>query len=166
MSQKPPPLLQHEFAAVDEALSAQIARATATLVQAAMAHRTDPSAGIRITLEGGLGAGKTTWVRSFLQALGIAGRIKSPSFSVVESYEADGLQMHHFDFYRQADPAAWQGGGLRDLLSEPAIQLIEWPQRARGLTPAHIQIHINWADNIDAQAPRCLSISINDCYRS
>jgi N-acetylmuramoyl-L-alanine amidase len=163
MSQKPPPLLQHEFAAVDEALSAQIARATATLVQATMAHRTDPSAGIRITLEGGLGAGKTTWVRSFLQALGITGRIKSPSFSVVESYEADGLQMHHFDFYRQADPAAWQGGGLRDLLSEPAIHLIEWPQRAHGLTPAHIQIHINWADNIDAQAPRCLRISINDC---
>jgi tRNA threonylcarbamoyladenosine biosynthesis protein TsaE len=142
---------------VDETLSAAIAHATAGLAMACMRQAT-VQAGLRITLSGDLGAGKTTWVREFLRACGIAGRIKSPSFSVAETYEYSGQVFHHLDFYRQTNPAAWQGGGLRDLLAERAIVLMEWPEQAQGLPPAHIAISIGWKEAVDATAPRTFEI--------
>lgn len=157
MRQNTPLLAAHRFDSVDETLSAVIARATAGMALASMGQAL-PLAGLRITLSGNLGAGKTTWVREFLRACGIAGRIKSPSFSVAQTYEHEGLVFHHLDFYRQSNPAAWQGGGLRDLLTEPAIVLMEWPEHALGLPPAHIEISIGWKEEADATAPRTLEI--------
>lgn len=141
----------------DEAASAAIASATAGLALACMAQA-QVQAGLRITLSGNLGAGKTTWVRAFLRACGVTGRIKSPSFSVAETYEHAGQRFHHLDFYRQSNPAAWQGGGLRDLLTEPGIVLIEWPEHAKGLPPPHIEISIGWKDEADATAPRTIDM--------
>lgn len=89
-----------------------------------------------IALHGDLGAGKTTFVRHLLRALGIAGRIKSPTYAVVEPHEApDGLAIYHFDFYRFADPREWDDAGFRDIFAGPGLKLAEWPENAAGRTP-------------------------------
>ncbi len=89
----------------------------------------------RINLRGSLGAGKTTLVRHLLRALGVQGRIKSPTYAVVEPHEAPGLQIWHFDFYRFSDPREWEDAGFRDLYASPGLKLAEWPDQAAGLLP-------------------------------
>ena len=88
-----------------------------------------------IELRGELGAGKTTLVRYLLQALGITGRIKSPTYAVVEPYELPGLHIWHFDFYRFADPSEFADAGFRDIFASPGLKLVEWPQQAGGYLP-------------------------------
>jgi tRNA threonylcarbamoyladenosine biosynthesis protein TsaE len=89
-----------------------------------------------IALHGDLGAGKTTFVRHLLRALGIQGRIKSPTYAVVEPHEApDGLAIFHFDFYRFNDPREWDDAGFRDIFAGAGLKLAEWPENAAGRTP-------------------------------
>ena len=89
-----------------------------------------------ISLQGDLGAGKTTFVRHLLRALGITGRIKSPTYAVVEPHEApDGLAIFHFDFYRFNDPREWEDAGFRDIFAGPGVKLAEWPENAAGRIP-------------------------------
>ena len=88
-----------------------------------------------IALEGPLGAGKTTFVRHLLRALGVAGRIKSPTYAVLEPHEAGDLAISHLDFYRFSDPREWDEAGLRDVFAQPGLKLAEWPQRAAGWLP-------------------------------
>jgi len=88
-----------------------------------------------IELHGNLGAGKTTLVRHLLRALGVAGRIKSPTYAVVEPHELPGLNIWHFDFYRFSDPREWEDAGFRDLFASPGLKLAEWPEKAAGLLP-------------------------------
>jgi tRNA threonylcarbamoyladenosine biosynthesis protein TsaE len=88
-----------------------------------------------ITLHGDLGAGKTTLTRHLLQALGVTGRIKSPTYTIVESYETAGFQVWHFDFYRFNDPQEWEDAGFRDIFASSGLKLVEWPQKAEGLLP-------------------------------
>jgi tRNA threonylcarbamoyladenosine biosynthesis protein TsaE len=88
-----------------------------------------------IELQGELGAGKTTIVRHLLRALGVQGRIKSPTYAVVEPYEVSGLAIWHFDFYRFTDPREWEDAGFRDIFAGPGLKLAEWPQNAAGLLP-------------------------------
>ncbi len=92
-----------------------------------------------IELHGPLGAGKTTFVRHLLRALGVSGRIKSPTYTVVESYVGHCAGQHlpiaHCDFYRFADPREWADAGLRDLFSEPGLKLVEWADKAAGMLP-------------------------------
>ncbi|MDE2400732.1 MAG: tRNA (adenosine(37)-N6)-threonylcarbamoyltransferase complex ATPase subunit type 1 TsaE [Burkholderiales bacterium] len=88
-----------------------------------------------IELRGTLGAGKTTFTRHLLRALGVTGRIKSPSYAVVEQYEAHGLAILHFDFYRFNDPQEWEDAGFRDLFGSSGLKLVEWPDKAAGLLP-------------------------------
>ncbi len=95
-----------------------------------------------IELHGELGAGKTTLVRHLLRALGVQGRIKSPTFAVVEPYELPGLNpaagafyIWHFDFYRFSDPREWADAGFRDLFASPGLKLAEWPENAAGQLP-------------------------------
>ncbi len=89
-----------------------------------------------ITLHGDLGAGKTTLVRHLLRALGVQGRIKSPTYAVVEPHEAPGLNIWHFDFYRFNDPREWEDAGFRDVFASPGLKLAEWPEKAAALIPA------------------------------
>ena len=88
-----------------------------------------------IELHGDLGAGKTTFVRHLLRALGIGGRIKSPTYAVVEPYEIDGHPIWHFDFYRFGDPREWEDAGFRDVFAGDGLKLAEWPEKAAGLLP-------------------------------
>jgi tRNA threonylcarbamoyladenosine biosynthesis protein TsaE len=88
-----------------------------------------------IALHGDLGAGKTTLVRHLLRALGVEGRIKSPTYAVVEPYTLAGGEVWHFDFYRFSDPREWEDAGFRDIFASPGLKLCEWPQNAAGVMP-------------------------------
>ena len=92
-----------------------------------------------IELHGPLGAGKSTFVRHLLHALGVQGRVKSPTYALMESYEAelDGamLPIWHFDFYRFDDPQEWEDAGFRDVFATTGLKLVEWPEKAEGLLP-------------------------------
>ena len=106
-----------------------------------------------IELQGDLGAGKTTFVRHLLTALGVEGRIKSPTYAVVEPHEArlspspfqlppssipmlpEILSIWHFDFYRFNDPQEFEEAGFRDLFASPGLKIAEWPEQARGMLP-------------------------------
>lgn len=104
-----------------------------------------------IELHGDLGAGKTTLVRHLLRALGVQGRIKSPTYAVVEPHEvpqasAPGgvLNIWHFDFYRFNDPREWEDAGFRELFASPGLKLAEWPEKAAAALPlADLAIHID-----------------------
>ena len=100
-----------------------------------------------ITLHGDLGAGKTTLVRHLLRALGVQGRIKSPTYAVVEPHEVRGLAIWHFDFYRFNDPREWEDAGFRDLFASQGLKLAEWPEKAAALIPAaDVAIYIEALD--------------------
>lgn len=88
-----------------------------------------------VELRGDLGAGKTTLVRHVLQALGVQGRIKSPTYAVVEPYTLAGLPIWHFDFYRFNDPQEWEDAGFRDIFASPGLKLVEWPDQAGSALP-------------------------------
>ncbi|MBN8759739.1 MAG: tRNA (adenosine(37)-N6)-threonylcarbamoyltransferase complex ATPase subunit type 1 TsaE [Thiobacillus sp. 65-69] len=90
--------------------------------------------GLCLYLEGDLGAGKTTLVRGMLRALGHAGRVKSPTYTLAETYELPRFELYHFDLYRMHDPREWLDAGFRDIGGD-AVSLIEWPEKAAGWLP-------------------------------
>jgi tRNA threonylcarbamoyladenosine biosynthesis protein TsaE len=101
-----------------------------------------------IELDGPLGAGKTTFARHLLRALGVMGRIKSPTFAVLESYSVAGLEISHFDFYRFGDPREWLDAGFRETLAEPGLKLIEWAAKAGAWLPdADLKVAISPSDS-------------------
>jgi tRNA threonylcarbamoyladenosine biosynthesis protein TsaE len=105
-----------------------------------------------IALHGDLGAGKTTFVRHLLQSLGVTGRIKSPTYAVVESYSLDGFEVWHFDFYRFSDPREWEDAGFRDIFASPGLKLAEWPEKAVGMLPTpDMDIHIRTANDTERE---------------
>ena len=120
---------------------------------AAQLQALPPDTSVFITLHGELGAGKTTLVRHLLRALGVQGRIKSPTYAVVEPYELPGLPVWHFDFYRFSDPREWEDAGFRDIFAAPGLKLAEWPEKAAALIPsADIAIHIEAIDDTSRRA--------------
>ncbi|WP_109126145.1 tRNA (adenosine(37)-N6)-threonylcarbamoyltransferase complex ATPase subunit type 1 TsaE [Dyella sp. C11] len=102
--------------------------------------------GLVVYLHGDLGAGKTSFARALLGALGVGERIKSPTYSLVESYKAQGGPAWHLDLYRIADPGELEWLGL-DALSDPsALVLVEWPERGAGALPLpDLVVHLGYA---------------------
>jgi tRNA threonylcarbamoyladenosine biosynthesis protein TsaE len=103
-----------------------------------------------VALHGELGAGKTSFVRYLLQALGVTGRIKSPTYAVLESYtvsehgaDTGPLEIWHFDFYRFDDPDEWEEAGFREIFASSGLKLAEWPEKVADKLPvADIDLHI------------------------
>jgi tRNA threonylcarbamoyladenosine biosynthesis protein TsaE len=110
-----------------------------------------------VALDGPLGAGKTTFVRHLLRALGVAGRIKSPTFAVLEPYElADGRRVSHFDFYRFSDAREWDDAGFRDIFAAPGLKLAEWPDKAAPALPLP-----DWWLRIDTDASDARQVQVH-----
>ena len=125
---------------------------TATLAQhlAASLQQTinaTPSIHLNISLEGDLGAGKTTFARYLIQSLGHVGKVKSPTYTLCEPYplrlKDQAITIHHFDLYRMRDPLEWQEAGFAEHFDVPGICIIEWPEKAEGTLPGFdIQIQL------------------------
>ena len=106
-----------------------------------------PGSHLNISLEGDLGAGKTTFARHLIQALGHEGKVKSPTYTLCEPYplqiKDQSITVHHFDLYRMRDPMEWQEAGFAEHFDVPGIYLIEWPEKAEGSLPGFdIQIQL------------------------
>jgi tRNA threonylcarbamoyladenosine biosynthesis protein TsaE len=113
----------------------------------AIGNAIDPAdAAAVVALEGELGAGKTTLVGGILRAYGISGPIRSPTYTLIEPYEAgSGRQVYHLDLYRLVDPREVEPLGIRDLLTAGSVLLIEWPSRAAGALPAvDLEVRIDY----------------------
>jgi tRNA threonylcarbamoyladenosine biosynthesis protein TsaE len=118
-----------------EHLTLELSDEAATLaLGAALAQAVVP--GLIVWLEGDLGAGKTTLVRGLLRALGDAGPVKSPTYTLVEVHPVSGLDLYHFDFYRFSQPEEYLDAGLDEYFGGQGVCVVEWPDRAAPYLPA------------------------------
>jgi tRNA threonylcarbamoyladenosine biosynthesis protein TsaE len=124
-----------------------------------------------IELHGPLGAGKTTFVRHLLHALGVTGRVKSPTYALMEPYELDrdgsAWPIWHFDFYRFDDAQEWEDAGFRELFAGRGLKLVEWPENAGDLLPvADLRLHIapdaGEARSVRVEAQTALGVALLD----
>jgi tRNA threonylcarbamoyladenosine biosynthesis protein TsaE len=116
------------------------AEADTLALGAELARATEP--GMVIYLRGDLGSGKTTLARGLLRGLGYTGRVKSPTFTLVEAYKFSRLYLYHFDFYRFEDPRELLDAGFEEYFGDGVLCLIEWPEKASGLPAADVDIHL------------------------
>jgi tRNA threonylcarbamoyladenosine biosynthesis protein TsaE len=134
----------------DEAATATLGGRIAALV----------APGLIIYLQGELGAGKTSLARALIQTLGHDGKVKSPTYGLVEPYVVSKLDLYHFDFYRFTDPEEWNTAGCRDLFNDHSVCLVEWPEKAFPLVPtADLTIRLEHAPSgrrahLNATSPR------------
>ena len=131
------PLTAIELYCRQEADTASLAKQLAVRFELFLTNQ--PGSHLNISLEGDLGAGKTTFARYLIQALGHDGKVKSPTYTLCEPYpltlKDQAITVHHFDLYRMRDPLEWQEAGFAEHFDVPGICLIEWPEQAEGTLP-------------------------------
>ncbi|MCX7627519.1 MAG: tRNA (adenosine(37)-N6)-threonylcarbamoyltransferase complex ATPase subunit type 1 TsaE [Methylophilaceae bacterium] len=141
----------------DEAATLALGQALASLL----------SGGMTLWLSGQLGAGKTTLTRGVLRGMGYTGKVKSPTYTLVEPYVISGLNLYHFDLYRFNDPEEWLAAGFRDYFNPETVCLVEWPEKAAGLLPVpdlHIRLIVEGEGRVAVlsagteQGKRCLEL--------
>jgi tRNA threonylcarbamoyladenosine biosynthesis protein TsaE len=114
--------------------------------QLARAFGASLEAPLVIYLQGELGAGKTTFARALIQSLGYAGRVKSPTYGLLETYSGGGVNILHLDLYRIVNPRDVEEVAIRDLFDEHSLLLVEWPDKGRDFLPAaDVEIHFDEA---------------------
>jgi tRNA threonylcarbamoyladenosine biosynthesis protein TsaE len=113
----------------------ELADEAATL-EAGRAFARQLSSGLVVYLHGDLGAGKTTFVRGVLQGLGYDGRVKSPTYTLVEPYDFPDFNVYHFDLYRFVDEFEWDAAGFSEYFNEASICMVEWPEKAGNILPS------------------------------
>ncbi|SET04198.1 tRNA (adenosine(37)-N6)-threonylcarbamoyltransferase complex ATPase subunit type 1 TsaE [Thorsellia anophelis] len=123
-------MLHYTFSLANEIETAQLASALAHAIKSPL---------LTLHLEGDLGAGKTTFSRGIIRALGHKGNVKSPTYTLVEPYHLESIDVYHFDLYRLASPDELEMMGIRDYLSQAlnksVLCLIEWPSKGSGILP-------------------------------
>ncbi|MDP2247787.1 MAG: tRNA (adenosine(37)-N6)-threonylcarbamoyltransferase complex ATPase subunit type 1 TsaE, partial [Nitrosomonadales bacterium] len=123
--------------------------------------------GLTIYLHGDLGAGKTTFVRGLLHGLGHVGKVKSPTYTLVEPYVISKFNIYHFDLYRFIDPEEWDAAGFRDYFNPQSICLIEWPEKAGSLIPqADLDVILTIQDTGRALTLKANSKRARQCAQS
>jgi tRNA threonylcarbamoyladenosine biosynthesis protein TsaE len=127
----------------DEAATLQLGRRLASVIEP----------GLYIALSGNIGTGKTTLTRGILRGLGYPGKVKSPTYTLVELYNLSRIDLYHFDFYRFNDAQEWVDAGFRDYFTPQNVCLVEWPERALGLLPAP-DIAITLSEEAEARRAR------------
>jgi tRNA threonylcarbamoyladenosine biosynthesis protein TsaE len=111
-----------------------------------------------VYLRGDLGAGKTTFARAYIHALGFAGYVKSPSYGLLETYAAGGQTVLHLDLYRIEDPEELEYLALRDQFDASAVLLIEWPERGQQHLPA-ADLVLEFGESGEARFIQCTAVS-------
>lgn len=119
----------------DDSVSLSLADAAATQALGARLART-LTPGMAVWLSGDLGAGKTTLTRGLLRELGYTGRVKSPTYTLVELYELSSFNLYHFDLYRFGSQDEWHEAGFREFFNDASLCLVEWPEKGAGGLPA------------------------------
>jgi tRNA threonylcarbamoyladenosine biosynthesis protein TsaE len=122
--------------------------------------------GLTLWLVGDLGAGKTTLARGLLRGLGFLGRVKSPTYTLVELYTLSRFNLYHFDLYRIADPDEWEDAGFREYFNDASVCLVEWPEKAVGVMPGpDVRIRLDfresgryaWVDGLTEGGKTCVA---------
>lgn len=130
-------------------------RAVADLATEFAAQVTAP---LVIYLQGDLGAGKTTFARAYIHALGFQGYVKSPSYGLLETYRAGGQEILHLDLYRIEDPEELEYLALRDLFGDKTVLMVEWPDRGKNHLPAP-DLVLDFGENNETRFVNCRSFS-------
>lgn len=134
------------------AIAEKLAGVMSALIRKSNQSKLNTTVALHLSLIGDLGAGKTTFTRYLLKALGHTGKVKSPTYTLCEPYElsTDGIKfsLHHFDLYRMRYAEEWLDAGFRDTFSNPGICIVEWPEKAEGTLPAvDAELHLTMQDD-------------------
>ncbi len=151
-------LLFWVLSVMDKHFTLELADEAATL-QAGREFSKQLNAGAVVYMHGDLGAGKTTFVRGVLQGLGHAGKVKSPTYTLVEPYVVSRFNLYHFDLYRFIDEDEWYAAGFNEYFNEDSVCLVEWPEKAERILPTpSFDVKLSLLNNSEQADGRTLTV--------